>query len=512
LLAAVVLVSMAQPSFAMEQGMIRPDRPTTQLQRLPPPPAGPPPQGIRFEPSATYGIFAKIAWNPAANATGYEVSRGKRDDTTCCNATSGLLPATATSWGDVGLYKPGYYSYSIAVHYADGSVGRGGIDLLLNQGAAPAPIAVEELSPGRLRMRWNAAVPGTCCVRIVGPGLGAEGAKLVVGGGPFDLGILPNGTHTWKVAGAYDVGNLPFPAPTPFWSGTAYGRNYVVLTPPTEWADVSHTVNIRSGRYRISLERFHALVDVTEDLLRADGRGNEIYIATQVSEYRGGGTMQSTRMTRTPTFGDVQNYPSRIQAGSMSPSGGIRAGDAYPAAVEFVAQLVPPSTANLPYVLWEGDLSEIDGVVILSPSIWEADEDERLFHQYSAFQATAARDWPYRPYLQNFVPSPARPSVLDSWRPTVGNDCRLGDRFTPQGGWGDEPIDIGRNYPYCPKYVAINWRMANAFTSVNPAAVLEIPYDTANAPYGQFKLFVRIEKVVPAAVLAPTRPTRRTGF
>jgi len=44
------------------------------------------------------------------------VSRGNRDDAICCNATSFVLPATTTTWGDAGLYKPGYYRYTVTVN------------------------------------------------------------------------------------------------------------------------------------------------------------------------------------------------------------------------------------------------------------------------------------------------------------------------------------------------------------------------------------------------------------
>ncbi|HWB41291.1 MAG TPA: hypothetical protein VG500_08540 [Gemmatimonadales bacterium] len=514
LLAALLLApAIADAQTGVRRGtpyVYDPNAPRT-LEALPPPPPGPPPQGIRFDAQATYGIFAKLAWNPAPNAVGYEVSRGKRDNATCCNATSGRLPAGATSWADVGLFQAGYYSYTLTVYYADGSAGKGGVDLLNQKGASPAPVTVQELSPGRVRLEWDRGVPGTCCVKIIGPGFGAAGEKMVVGGGPVDL-ILPPGTHSWKVAAAYNAANLPVQPATHYGTAMMYGDTYVVLAPPSEWADVSHTVNIRGGRYRISLERFHADVDVREDLFRADGRGNEIYIATQVSEYRPGGQLFSTRMVRTPTFGDRHNFPNRVQAGSASPSGGIQAKDEYPAAVEYVSQLRPPTTTNLPYVLWEGDLNEVEGLVILSPAIWEADEDDRLFGQVATFHTGAARNWPSRSYLQAYVPRAGGGSVLDTWRATIGNDCNYSDRFQPQGSWGDEPIDLTRSYPWCPTYVAINYAVARSLTSVNPATVVDIPFFTSSSePIGRFKLYIRVEKVEPTATVAPVQVRRRAA-
>ena len=61
---------------------------------------------------------------------------------------------------------------------------------------------------------------------------------------------------------------------------------------------------------------------------------------------------------------------------------------------------------------------------------------------------------------------------------------------------------------YRPTYVAINWQIANSLTTVNRAAVVEIPF-SASPPWGVFKLFVRVEKVTPMAVAAPGRSLRK---
>jgi hypothetical protein len=448
------------------------------------------------------------------------VTRGKIDDPTCCNATSGALPATATSWGDAGLYRPGSYLYTLTVNYADGSVGQGGFTLGVQHGVAPTPLRVEDVAPGRVRITWNLNVYNVNAIKISGPGVaggyGVPGEKLVVGGGPIDL-ALPAGTHTWKIATAYDVTKLPMPLPINYGTSSAFGTNYVAPAPPSEWAEVSHTVNLRSERFRISIERFQAVAAAAEDAVRSDGRGNEVYVLTQVNEYRhwgrpAGSGPVSAKLLRTPTFGDVQNYPSRIRAGSSSPSGGIQANDEYPAAVQLISQLQPATTTNLPFLLWEGELTEIDGAVILSPSIWEADEDERLVPHFAAFQAATAANLQYLNDLYPFMPW--HPSgALDLWRPIRCPRTASGPSYfaIPQiGGWGDEPVDLADRQGYCQTYLAINWRMASSYTSVNPAAVVEVPFD-GTAPWGRYKLFLRIEKVAQApAMVAPVRTLRRS--
>lgn len=507
-LAAVLLL----PSLAAAQiapgGLVRDPnaqpilldpRPRTTLEALPPPPAGPPPQGLRFESAATYGIFARIAWNPAPNATGYQVSRAKRDDATCCNAVSGPLPSTETGWSDVGLFRPGYYRYTITVQYADGSVGTDAIDLVVPKGGAPAPVTAQDIGLARVRIQWNADVPGTCCVKIMGPGLGPAGEKLVRGGPPFDLPILPAGTHTWKVAAAYDVRNLPVQPAVNYGATTQSGVTYVVLAPPSEWAEVSHTVRYGMGRFRISLEGFQAIRVTAEDPFRHDGRGDEVFISTMVSEYGRNGSLRSSRMTRTPTFGDRHNFPERVQAGSASPQGGIMPNDRYPAAAQLVSQLQPVTTNNLPFLLWEGELTEIDNAVILSPAIWESDGGDELFSSFSHFHGLAAPGVAYRDQLSPHIPNSYGRPVLDTWRPQKSCPAPLGPESPPTlfvpaiRGWRDEPMDMNRDHSYCPTFVAINWKIAHDATTVNPAAVLEIPFTNATTNW-HYKLFVRIEK------------------
>jgi hypothetical protein len=144
-------------------------------------------------------------------------------------------------------------------------------------------------------------------------------------------------------------------------------------------------------------------------------------------------------------------------------------------------------------------------VVILSPAIWESDEDDRLFPYFAAFHAAAATSVPYRPQFQDYVPwTVGGRGVLDRWNPVrscpVPPPNGAATMFVPPiGGWRDEPIDMNKDHSYCPMYVAINWRVANAMTTVNPATVVEIPF-TSNVTDWQYRLYVRIEKVSSPAV------------
>ena len=525
LLLAPAVATAQVPTRMVQEGPIA--KTTLEALAPTPPPVGPPPQGITFASPATYGIFAKIVWNAAPNAASYVVTRGKIDDPTCCNATSGQLPASTTSWGDVGLFRKGSYLYTLTVNYADGSVGKGGMTLGVLHNAAPTQLTLTPRSPGLFRLTWDAgSVPGTCCIKIAGPGLGSSGEKLVLGGGPLDLAPLPTGSYTWRVVGAYDAKNLPVQPATNYGStsstSTLYGTttqvqdNYVVLAPPSEWAEVSTTVGIRSGRYRISLEGFKAINVTAEDPFRSDGRGDEVFITTQVGEYGPGGQMVSTGMLRTPIFGDRQNFPGRVQAGTASPSGGIMPGDRYPAEVQLIKDLQPPTTNNLPFLLWEGELSEVKGLVMLSPAIWESDEGgEQLYPPFAAFHNAAASNVPYRNSFQPYVPWTPSLAAIDTWHPQKSCPTPLGNGaptlFVPQiGGWRDEPIDMNPDHSYCPTFVAINWSLANSmakYGTQNAAAVVEIPLKNTQTNW-EYILYVRIEALAPPMQAVPVTRVR----
>jgi hypothetical protein len=62
----------------------------------------------------------------------------------------------------------------------------------------------------------------------------------------------------------------------------------------------------------------------------------------------------------------------RIQAGSFAPSGGIQTGDeinVWDSARRTGSFVVPPSE-YLPFLLWEGELQDAVGVLLLRPSVW----------------------------------------------------------------------------------------------------------------------------------------------
>ena len=191
--------------------------------------------------------------------------------------------------------------------------------------------------------------------------------------------------------------------------------------------------------------------------------------------------------------------------------------DAYPVIPQLVSQLQPASINNLPYLLWEGELTEIDNAVILAPAIWESDLGDELVTPYQNFETNEAAGLGYRSGLNDYIPNTYGRPVLDFWKPQQscpawisqpGSGCKYA--FVPPfGGWHDEPVDMNADHSHTPTYVAINWRMADQMTRVNPAMVVEMPIKNKQTGW-EYTLYIRVEKVASAPVVAP-RSIRRAG-
>src|SRR5688572_8261140 len=110
LLAALLLApAIADAQISRRAGTVQEAPVARTFEAVPttPPPVGPAPRGIGFDASGTYGVIAKVVWAPAPNAVSYIVKHRLMEDPGCCNASSGVLPATATSYTDTGLLKKG---------------------------------------------------------------------------------------------------------------------------------------------------------------------------------------------------------------------------------------------------------------------------------------------------------------------------------------------------------------------------------------------------------------------
>ncbi len=138
---------------------------------------------------------------------------------------------------------------------------------------------------------------------------------------------------------------------------------------PTETADP------RKGRYRVVLAGGRVNNPTFDNPLNLDGWGDEVYFTADVQlldKANGSISPFTTLSDRTKIYGDNGRDANRMRAGTAWMSGGLKAGDQFPAAGPF-NQKGAFIDRQLPLRLWEGELIQGQTAVIITPMVWEYD-------------------------------------------------------------------------------------------------------------------------------------------
>jgi hypothetical protein len=151
---------------------------------------------------------------------------------------------------------------------------------------------------------------------------------------------------------------------------------------------VTVPVNVTSGRYRIFIAGFRVNNQTYDDPLNRDGWLDEIYAAAAVARWEGT-VFKEHQVVKSLVYGDA-NQSTRIQAGSASASGGLKAGDAVP--YGWSPSGPPgfnPDPLRFPFKIWEGTLRDGVDIVSVRPTLWEADGDTGAYEYWKAWALSA---------------------------------------------------------------------------------------------------------------------------
>lgn len=172
----------------------------------------------------------------------------------------------------------------------------------------------------------------------------------------------------------------------------AAGWRAVTVTTGAETATLANGFEVRlpppppissaatTGKYRIILNGFRVNRRTFEGV-ENDGPGDEIYAAVRVQERgRDYYTFRKDRLweIKTAVHGCVEHWPDRIRGGSAHPLGGFVPGDLFPREDPATSRANPVS-GSFPLLLWEGELTDGGTIVVLKPTLWEADGDDCIF-------------------------------------------------------------------------------------------------------------------------------------
>jgi hypothetical protein len=243
--------------------------------------------------------------------------------------------------------------------------------------------------------------------------------------GTFFLSVLNNREYGYASLGRpATVGNCVIPGP----------MATVVTEPPASTGE----------RFRVSIVGFTVNRQTNDGLQELDGKGDEVYVVAQVAQFQNNGQLASNTLERSVLMGDTDLRPAneeRMSTGNLSDQGGIGDGFRY-------RPLRNPSVRyshpTLPWVVYEGRLAPNANAVMIIPTIWEWDSNDRTLQEYRELYFSGSHppyfygSPPRRRWGDNAVASPASTNpwvanlVRDSLRSSTG--------FTPSRGWGTGPV------------------------------------------------------------------------
>ena len=347
-------------------------------------------------------------------------------------------------------------------------------------------------------LTWN-AVPGVSWYLLGGPAMGLYGKQ--VQGTSYTLGSMEPGGYEWTVASLEGEGRAP-------------------LTNFAYWPKAQAVVSGNTaGSYRITVAGFRVTQNTFDDQLNRDGFGDEVYSSVVLQRFdRKTGKLIESNSVTSSVHGDGNQAPERIPQGHASGTGGLTAGDVVPFGWDERSAQPALSPGRFPEIVWEGPLADGGDVLVLRPTLWEADGDRTAFDWWLRFLGSqAATDTTWKlPRLQQslanagigIIPGIGKSLYPDDTRllyasPDIVDQLAVGNsqpnyinpgRDRPIGlnhhEWDDELLVLDRE--------KIEAELNRASQVAAPAGLIAIPLDEeqgGSTPLGgHYKLYLRIER------------------
>ena len=266
----------------------------------------------------------------------------------------------------------------------------------------------------------------------------------------------------------------------------------------------------QSGRIRISFAGFDCYRETWDDILHADGKGDEVYFNFGFSLADKNGNSKLSYEKRTGVYGDATGpFSNRISAGSYvdlfgNNKGGIKAGDTY----------------RCNTIVGEYDMADGDILTII-PTGWEhdpiADNSASFFSTMKGF---------YNSINQKLAPIMIGFNVLTgNLGGVVYNAASLGISKINAGGnqgelgkAGTRPLGMEKYGDFSPKLVVVNTPNLNTICNSDMGfgkGVIGVNYDEVavgnSRDHGNYTILLRIEFFPNQNATAATLPSSSTG-
>ena len=261
-------------------------------------------------------------------------------------------------------------------------------------------------------------------------------------------------------------------------------------------------------RFRVTINGFKVLHQTLDDALQRDGRGDEVFFATQSRLSDSGSS--PVRLSR--VMGDTNGHTGRVAAGSARPTvfspgipGGLLTNDNFP---NDPSALSGRATGDpIPFLIFEGPLTPSQVLVVI-PTIWEQDQggpDDLLTAIGRVFNPVLDLTGGFRSVAPGRVPE--HPGLLGRILATAPRtEPELGSGVDVKRGiFGDphnRPIGMAREndlYSFSPQRLRFTFADANEASRTNfggyGPGVIPITYKDASALEGHYLIFVQIQRL-----------------
>jgi hypothetical protein len=278
------------------------------------------------------------------------------------------------------------------------------------------------------------------------------------------------------------------------------------------------TDGARRATYRISVTGFTVNKETYDDPLQLDGKRDEVYVSAEVALLDKDRKVlePGAAIVQSKVFGDVggmfggtNGFNGRIQAGTASPQGGLRAGDEYPK-MPWARQGQPTADA-LPLAVWQGELAQGANAVLVTPTLWEYDAPDirAAFQSWAHWneEATSALlGSPEFMTLLGTLVGPEAPATLTALAPLQKVELSLIDEI---GKMGDRPIGMTvvtdpktgkKAFTFAPTTIVLNYDTAERLLAQNVGGkgpgVIALPFRETDAKLGgSYTLYLLVERM-----------------
>lgn len=214
----------------------------------------------------------------------------------------------------------------------------------------PSGFTAKELAPGQIQLSWK-PVSGAAYYAVFGPGSSYGGVRVDTT--TYTVTGAPAGAQDWLVASYYNPGPMSTPA-------SAFTKLTFQSTGPAQ-----------TSIYRVVATGFRVVKETIDDPFDRDGVRNEVYAAFSMFHFQDGVdyVMLDRDLRHTVVYGDNAKHPNRVRAGTATPTGGLRDGDAFPTVPTLRVGAVNDS--GFPFKVWEGSLTDAADFTLICPQLFE---------------------------------------------------------------------------------------------------------------------------------------------